>query len=221
MRRLSQREVKQLAQGHTSQQVASLIPKPKFLTSTLCSRHSSSPRFPLLLSLSSWSCPHTESSATRGLLLYILCSPGCSSPPCPHTPCWALQGLSAPVICCLVSPVTAQGALWSWSFTDCLRFSLSLKGTGVPFPHHRHFCSVHSTCLAHPRVPSGVTGCRVGAAVTQRVTERPDVLLRVVTLRKCSSRGVAPSLGDVSLRWYFWFSQGLQGVGVQMGKSHI
>lgn len=52
---------------------------------------------------------------------------------------------------------------------------------------------------ADPWIPSGVTGCRVGAVVTQRVTEKPEVLLRIVTLRKCLSKGVVPPLRAVSL----------------------
>ena len=45
------------------------------------------------------------------------------------------------------------------------------------------------------------------------MTQRPEVLLRVVTSRKCFSKGMASSLEGVSWRQSFSFSQGLQCSG--------
>ena len=104
--------------------------------------------------------------------------------------------LSVPITCwpsSLLWPVLC--ALWIQSVTCCLGFSLSLPGAGLFFPEPSSLSSVllrpHHLPAADPLMPSWVTGDRVSAVVTQRGTQRPGVLLRVVTSRKCFSKGTA------------------------------
>lgn len=151
MRRLSQREAKQLARGHVSaggKAGPSSRVSPSHLSLSFqisgavlsCDSPAAGPRPPAL------PCVRTA--------LHAALSCGCGSPSSSYRARPVMQGLSVPVVWWPRFPVTARCASWGWSFPRCLRFSLSLEGAG--FVSSR--AAVVSSQSALPACPAGPWG---------------------------------------------------------------
>lgn len=237
MKKLNQREIIQPAQSHTyhwrgwdlnlcnpKAQILNQYPLSSLLISL-------SPSFlPLSLSpLNFWKCPYTVILQQLGPCLVggilphtLVFSCGCSSPSCSRMPYCVLQGLSVRVICwpsfllsLCISPVLC--ALWSWSFTNCLRLSLSLRGAGLFFSGANVISSA-----ATPWIPSWVVEYRLGIAVTPpKMSERPEVLLRSCDFKEVLLKRDSTVLRGCFLKRALLVFIRIAGVWRWRWKSHV
>lgn len=123
-------------------------------------------------------------------------------------PCCVLQGLSVPLIPLpsfpstvsslelefhLVpeaQPIAQRGSFFLFCFLLFIYFSFLEVSTSLCSPLH--------SPAANPLIPSWAISYGVGIVVTQGAIERPEVLLWLMTSRKCFSKRVVLSLGGVS-----------------------